>query len=226
MAKALVIGAGPSLERFGHWDLIKKFKGYIVVTDFMLKHCIAHDITPDYVCTAENTKRITDFFIREGLHKADEGVKDKLDQVSNKIICVTSRKTHEDTRKIINSRKWKDCIEVSDPEIDRSSNVGLFCWKFAWHHLACKDVVLIGMDHAKPEGWEPKIQLGIDLGDAFKLIEHPDFGTKQWLDPIFQHFRKEFLESAANSPVNTINCTEGGSLFGKNIKCMKFKDYL
>jgi len=223
MAKALVIGAGPSLERFGHWSLIPKFHGYIISTDFMLKKCIEHNIIPDYVVTAENTHRIKDFFVREGLH---EGDKDAIDKVSKKIICVISRKTHDETKEVIETRQWKDVITITDPEIDRSSNVGLFAWKFAWHHLACRDVVLIGMDHSKPEGWKPSIPAGIEIGDAMIEYEHPIFKTKQWMDPTYQFFRKEFLESAENSPVNTINCTEGGTIYGKNIKCMKFKDYL
>jgi len=146
--------------------------------------------------------------------------------VSKKIICVISRKTHQDVQEVIKTRKWKDVIRITDPYIDRSSNVGLFCWKFAWDYLACRQVVLVGMDHAKPEGWKPVIPVGINLGDCFELCEHPVFKTKQYLDPIFQHFRDEFLEAAAKSPCDTINVTEGGAIYGKNIKCMSFKDYL
>jgi len=191
----------------------------------MLKKCVENNVIPQYVCTAENTKRITDFFIREGIHSADQSVKDALDKVSENIVCVTSRKTHEEVQKVLASRKWKDVIELSDEEIDRSSNVGLFTWRFAWKYLKCDEVVLIGMDHAKPQGWAP-MNTSIDLSDEFVLYEHSKFKTKQYMDPKYQFFRKEFLDSASKEPCKTINCTEGGSIEGPGIECMKFRDYL
>jgi len=219
-----VIGAGPSLEKNKQWELIKKFKGVIISTDFMLKKCIENNVIPQYVCTAENTKRITDFFIRDGIHQASESVKDALDKVSQDIVCVTSRKTHEEVQKVLDSRKWKYVIKVDDDVLDRSSNVGLFCWTYAWKYLKSNEVVLVGMDHAKEEGWTPK-KSSIDLSDEFVLYEHSKFKTKQYMDPKYQFFRSEFLALAATNPCKTINCTEGGSLEGPGIECMTFKDY-
>lgn len=191
----------------------------------MLKKCIENNVIPQYVCTAENTKRITDFFIRDGIHSADKSVKDALEKVSQDIICVTSRKTHEEVQKVIDSRKWKYVVRIEDEELDRSSNVGLFCWRYAWKYLKAEEVVLIGMDHAKPQGWSPPI-LDVDVMAEFLLYEHSKFKTKQYLDPKYQFFRKEFLDSAAENPCKTINCTEGGSLEGTGILCMDFEDYL
>ncbi len=225
MAKALVIGAGPSLEKNNQWGLIKKFKGIIISTDFMLKKCIENNVIPQFVCTAENTKRITDFFIREGIHQASETTKDALDKVSQDIVCVTSRKTHEEVQKVLDTRKWKDVIKLDDDELDRSSNVGLFSWTFAWKYLKAEEVVLIGMDHAKEQGWAPK-KSNIDLSEEFILYEHSKFKTKQYMDPKYQFFRSEFLMSAAKEPCKTINCTEGGSIEGPGIECMTFKEYL
>jgi len=225
LSKALVIGAGPSLEKNNQWGLIKKFKGVIISTDFMLKKCIENNVIPQYVCTAENTKRITDFFIREGIHSTSETVKDALDKVSQDIVCVTSRKTHEEVQKVLDSRKWKYVIRVEDEELDRSSNVGLFCYTYAWKYLKAKEVVLVGMDHAKEEGWAPG-HTGIDLSEEFVLYEHSKFKTKQYMDPKYQFFRNEFLASAAKRPCRTINATEGGSLEGPGIECMTLREYL
>lgn len=191
----------------------------------MLKKCIENNVIPQYVCTAENTKRITDFFIRGGIHQANKTVKDALDKVSQNIVCVTSRKTHEEVQKVIDSRKWKYVIKVEDEELDRSSNVGLFCWRYAWKYLKAEEVVLVGMDHAKEEGWAPP-KRDIDLMDEFVLYKHSTFLTKQYMDPKYQFFRKEFLASAAKNPCKTINCSEGGSIEGPGIECMTFKEYL
>ena len=48
------------------------------------------------------------------------------------------------------------------------------------------------------------------------------------LDPIFQYYREALLEFILRSPndVETINATEGGSLFGKRVKYMTFENFL
>ena len=107
--------------------------------------------------------------------------------------------------------------------IEDSSNVGLQAWLFAWRVLKCKEVVLIGMDNAKEEGWKPSID---PQDGSFKTIEHPVFKTRQILDPVYQLFRSEFLDIAKTKPCITVNCTEGGSLFGQGIESKKFEDYL
>jgi len=218
--KAIIIGAGPSVFRYKQLKRLKKtgFPGVVITTDKMLKPLLKEDITPDYVITGENTKKITRFFQRE-----DNESFDFVGKYSKDIICVMTHKTHDEVKQVILNNTWKDCIMLDDDIIEDSSNVGLQAWLFAWKYMKCEEVVLIGLDHAKEEGWKPSI----DPEDgSFITIEHPDFKTKQILDPVYQLFRSEFLEIAEKKPCKTINCTEGGSLFGKGIECKKFEEYI
>ena len=62
----------------------------------------------------------------------------------------------------------------------------------------------------------------------FLRIINTDLQIEVLSDPIFDFYREAFLDLVTRSPkwVKTINCTEGGSLFGKGIKNMKFEDIL
>ena len=65
-------------------------------------------------------------------------------------------------------------------------------------------------------------------GYFFKKITNVDLKIKALSDPIFDFYREAFLDLVVRTPkwVRTINATEGGSLFGKGIKNMKFEEIL
>jgi len=128
------------------------------------------------------------------------------------------------------------------PAIQTGGNVGTSGWFASWKILKCKTVVLIGINH----GWEetdslktimshgnvcvpPKISQKSKLfKKLYPKIFNPDFETYCILDPIFNYYRNALIEFISRSPkdVNTINATEGGSIFGKKIKSMKFAQFL
>jgi len=130
------------------------------------------------------------------------------------------------------------------PAIQTGGNVGTSSWFVAWRILKNDTVALIGINH----GWEDEdVSVMIrahqkKLGDNaeiikkddpkynnyFKKIYNPDFKCEAIVDPIFQFYRAGLIEFISRSPswVTTINATEGGSIFGKKIKSMKFKDFL
>ena len=62
----------------------------------------------------------------------------------------------------------------------------------------------------------------------FKKIHNKDFNCDTFVDPIFQYYREALKDLVVRTPkwVKTINATEGGSLFGKNIVGMKLSDFL
>lgn len=126
--------------------------------------------------------------------------------------------------------------------IQTGGNVGTSCWFVAWQVLKCNTIALIGMNH----GWEEDntIEYILSHGNNNKLqnidrnsitfqrlfpkIYNPEFDTYCILDPIFQYYSGAFKEFIARSPldVKTINATEGGSIFGERIHCMKFAQFL
>lgn len=128
------------------------------------------------------------------------------------------------------------------PAIQTGGNVGTSSWFVAWQILRCTTVALIGINHGweESDSWETIISHGnmldtkkIDRNSPsfkrlFKKIYNPDFNCNCILDPLFQFYSEALKEFISRSPewLSTINATEGGSIFGKRIKSMKFSDFL
>jgi hypothetical protein len=127
------------------------------------------------------------------------------------------------------------------PAIQTGGNVGTSAWFVGWKILKCKNVCLIGINH----GWEEEdsIEKIISHGNAGKEVEldkksekfknlfpkkfNPEFQTHYIMDPIFQYYSSTFKEFISRTDdLNTINATEGGSIFGDKITCMKFSEFL
>lgn len=128
------------------------------------------------------------------------------------------------------------------PAIQTGGNAGTSAWFVSWKILKCQTIALIGINH----GWEesdslktimshgnvaipPKISKKSKLfSKLYPKIYNPDFDSYCILDPIFQYYSNALKEFISRSPNNikTINATEGGSIFGKRIQCMMFKEFL
>jgi hypothetical protein len=131
------------------------------------------------------------------------------------------------------------------PAIQTGGNAGTSSWFVAWRILKINTIGLIGINH----GWEDEdasemikshqreiTQENVELikkddpkfNNYFKKIYNPDFNCEAIVDPLYQFYRMALLEFIERSPlsVTTINATEGGSIFGKRIKSIKFKLFL
>jgi len=114
-------------------------------------------------------------------------------------------------------------------------NVGTSSWVFAAGVLGAKNVALTGMDLGYPPGnplkntqyYTELVELfGDRMEEAFTTIYNPHIKETWYTDPAYYWFREGFLELAALAPCTTYNCTEGGVLFGENIKFMKLEQFL
>ena len=125
------------------------------------------------------------------------------------------------------------------PAIQTGGNVGTSSWVIAWSILKSKIVCLLGLDQGYPEEIDLKsenyhkfpkeiFEHSGAYEKAFPLVYNPEFDCKCRQDPIFQYYcnaLKEFIDNVSEK-VTTFNATEGGALFGKNIHCIKFKEFL
>ena len=57
-------------------------------------------------------------------------------------------------------------------------------------------------------------------------VENPALGETWVTDPAYYWYRKCFLEMVGHAPGHTINCTEGGILFGENIEWCSLRSAL
>ena len=126
------------------------------------------------------------------------------------------------------------------PGIQTGGNVGTSAWFVAWKILKCNNVCLIGINHSWNENdeWEKmaahcNIPLNIDkkshlFKKLFPIIHNPEFNCKCVLDPVFQYYSNALKDFITRTPshVKTINATQGGCIFGRQIKCMTLQQFL
>lgn len=62
----------------------------------------------------------------------------------------------------------------------------------------------------------------------YQTVYNPYFKCNAIVDPVFEHYRQAMLDSVKQTPpfVETYNATEGGSLFGSGVHCIRFEDWL
>lgn len=129
------------------------------------------------------------------------------------------------------------------PALQTGGNVGTSAWFLGWKILKFKTIGLIGMNQGWDisDSWETILShnskehlfhaKNVDEKSYGKLIEkiyNPDLKEYCLVDPLFRYYRNSLIEFIQRSPkwLTTINATEGGSLFGKRIKHMTFKQFL
>ena len=129
------------------------------------------------------------------------------------------------------------------PAIQTGGNVGTSSWFISWQILKCATVSLIGINHGweEDDSWDTilshgknyEISKNLDKNSPsfkklFPQIKNPDFDCNCILDPLFQFYSAALKEFISRSPswVQTVNSTEGGSIFGTRIKSMKFGKFL
>jgi hypothetical protein len=117
-------------------------------------------------------------------------------------------------------------------------------WNFAHALLRRSPVALIGIDMGYPEGTHFETtpyfsnyariaeRSGPERSDLacsqYVKIYNPCFKKYAYMDKVFGYYRKVWLNSAKKVPpyIQTINCSEEGTLFGHGIVCMTFADFL
>jgi hypothetical protein len=127
------------------------------------------------------------------------------------------------------------------PSVSCLGNSGAASWVIAHSLLRCSPIALIGLDLSYPEGYPLEKTYyfstylkaaGGDVSKAlafgYREIYNPYWKNKCVCDPVFYHYREGFLEAAQYTErwVITCNATGGGALFGKNIYCINFEDFL
>lgn len=111
------------------------------------------------------------------------------------------------------------------PCLNGGGNVGTSAWVIAHAVLRKRRVALLGFDLSYPPEQPPsrtqyypelRELLGDRFEEAFIHLENPD-GEVWFCDPAYYWFRQVFLEMAKEADCETVNCTEGGLLFGPGI---------
>lgn len=220
--KALIIGAGPSIFKNNHLDVLKKYgwKDCLIVPEVMLQICLKRGITPDkfkkfYTVTLEDDHNTYHFFDDDIIRK-----------YAKDIIAIISERSPQETKNFLKENKFKEIYEVYKKECVTTSNVGLFAFMIARDFLKCDEIVLIGLDQADNSFEHITVPKDHPIfKNAFIELYNPYFKTTCVMNPNQVKWLEEFNEVYQQEKIKIVNCTEGGAIFGPEIKCMRFEDY-
>lgn len=121
------------------------------------------------------------------------------------------------------------------PCLNGGGNVGTAAWVLAHAVLGKRRIGLIGIDLGYAPGtpyektqYYPELRelLGDRYREAFIHTENPVTREVWFSDPAYHWFRDVFLEMAREADCETINCTEGGLLFGSGITTVPLDMFL
>jgi len=170
---AIVIGAGPSLEKNHHLELLAKsnYQGSIICTDRTLVPVLKAGITPDkfpkfYVATIDPAEKLKMFYDDDILIKYGSKIKGIFSVLTHpetvgnarkygiKIHWIHSLFDYNEGKKSFNqisalmvrAKKHNNGLQA----IQTGGNVGTSAWFMAWKILKCANVCMIGMNH----GWD------------------------------------------------------------------------
>jgi 6-hydroxymethylpterin diphosphokinase MptE-like protein len=121
------------------------------------------------------------------------------------------------------------------PCLNGGGNVGTAAWVIAHAVLGRKRIGIVGMDLGYAPGtpyartqYYPELReiLGDRYAEAFIHIENPHVQETWFCDPAYFWFREVFLEMAREADCETVNCTEGGILFGAGVRVAALESFL
>jgi len=121
------------------------------------------------------------------------------------------------------------------PCLNGGGNVGTAAWVLTHAVLGKRRVGLLGMDFGYAPGtpyertqYYPELRelFGDRLGEAFIRVENPLSGETWLTDPAYYWFRDVFFEMAREADCETFNCTEGGIVFGPEVKAMTLEEFV
>ena len=121
------------------------------------------------------------------------------------------------------------------PCLNGGGNVGTAAWVVSHAVLGKTRLGLLGLDFGYAPGtpyaktqYYPELRelFGDRLSEAFIHLENPVLGETWFTDPAYYWFRDVFLEMVASAACETVNCTEGGVLFGPGIKTASLERFV
>ncbi len=234
---AVVVGAGPSLHRRRSLERLRGagFAGTIVAADGALGACLRAGVAPHVVVTVDpHPERIVRWFGDPTLEKPrgdDYFRRQEMDPMHHD-------DEHGANREVEANRALVDLVNTYGPKIkvaaatsaaptvvERCEQAGmdLYWWNPMYD------------DYDKPDSlsrrlWEmnglPCLNGGGNVGTAAWVLTNAVLGETWFSDPAYHWFRDVFLEMVRDADGQTVNCTEGGLLFGPGITTATLDTFL
>ena len=243
---AIVIGAGQSVQRFNHLELLAKsnLQNFLVIaTDRMLVSCLKKGITPDLVVSSDGDPIIAKFYNDPIVPK----YKDRVKAVFNEIV-------HPKTVKKCPYEKYF-YISLKDDPTEKKSITRIIHWMLkktmmpslgnsgadSWNiglFLGASPMIIVGIDYSYPPDtplektiyYKAYVDLaqktGKKLEDFYGVITNPQSGEKLMIDYNWNAYARIFMHYAEKTPVETWNCSPISSLYGERVKYVPLEEAL
>jgi hypothetical protein len=170
---AIVIGRGPSINKFEHLKLLAKsnYQGNIICCDGKLADALNAGVTPDkfpkfYVVTIDPYPGIRKHYDHEIIKSYGSKIKGMFTILTDPEVVEKARQTGIQIHWLHSLFDYNEGIKSFNnlsalmiraknnehrlPAIQTGGNVGTAAWFTAWQILKCSTVALIGINH----GWE------------------------------------------------------------------------
>lgn len=208
VAAGIVVGAGPSIYKHKHLEMLAEssFDGKVLATDSMLCKCLQRGIVPDLTVTVDGGEVITKFYEYKLVEKygcqlkvalistACPKVRERLESVGAKIFwfhgIFDDWRSLESFTKILKLTTKSEDKPYGIASVSALGNAGATCWVLAHSLLRLSPICLLGINMGYPEGYplEKTYYFSNYLkaagGDASKAIA---FGYRQ----VYNHFTKQ-----------------------------------
>ncbi|MGG2075400.1 6-hydroxymethylpterin diphosphokinase MptE-like protein [Lysinibacillus irui] len=216
---AIIVAAGPSLNKNIQEIRNAKAKAIIIAVDTIVKRLLEEGITPDFVCSIERVSEVYDYFYKDldlPITTAIVGspvLDSRIFENTKSPIIIPFRQGVEESRWMQKMLKLPSETAIS---------MGYSCANLAFsiaHHLGCSPIVFVGQDlafgkdtketHASGTKYDEQLSANvlepsIEWTDGYH--DNQVKTTKIWLQ-----FKLWFEQHIAENSIFAINATEGGA---------------
>ena len=250
----VLVGRGPSLLINHHPELLAKHQGKvcIVSTDGALPQLIKAGVNPNYSVSIDGHPSLVAKFysaapaneemkiiVGASVAKATVDAARSLGELYWFLPLWDDYRLPESIVRVLTFMSSSSKNPNGCPALRAGAQAGVCALTVAFHLLGAKPIALIGMDQGYPEGfpyeetayYKSAKEAGVNM-ETFQQImtryTHPVLG-RSYADPVFRQYRKGMIDCISELPKEFLpisNCTEGGTLFGPNIECVRFEDWL
>lgn len=244
---AIIVGGGPSFGERGHIEILKNVRNKTIIsTDKMLIPLLKSGITPDFVLSVDGHRKFIEPFYDSEL------INENLSTVGIMAVMVAPNVVQkfrgekffftpmiDDADLPVSLSKALSFI-TKKSILSTGGNTGITCINFAYY-LGFKKIILTGMDLGytmdtpiEKSAYYPVVKeadpaMTPERYRETYIIEgyNPDFKVKYYTDVTWKSHIDNLVQQSVHmfkNGVSIINATEGGTLFGGAIKCMKFEE--
>ncbi|MSP49860.1 MAG: hypothetical protein EXQ95_11120 [Alphaproteobacteria bacterium] len=122
------------------------------------------------------------------------------------------------------------------PCVNAGGNVGTASWMMAHAVLGKSEVALVGFDfsyyadtpHERTQYYKEAVALvgETNLDDVFMWVHNPHLDLWFYTDPAYMWYQSALLDLARDADCRTVNCTEGGIVFGEAVDFQPLASFL